>query len=145
MNMRMPHNVRKRWMMKESKFQFLAPYLTQVHFELNPEFDPEDKSCEIKMQNDFSVHIKKGKEENRANVELVLEINMDNENAPFKMKIGVASDFRWDDLPEKAVESMLNINAPALLLGYMRPAVANITNSSNLPVYNLPFINFKEQ
>ena len=42
------------------------------------------------------------------------------------------------------VNSMLNVNAPALLLGYMRPIVSSITNSSALPVYNIPFINFKE-
>lgn len=62
----------------------------------------------------------------------------------FKLRIKVASDFKWEDLDEKTAESMLNLNAPALLLGYMRPIVANITNSSNFPAYNLPFINFKE-
>ena len=56
----------------------------------------------------------------------------------------MASDFKWEDLDEKTVDSMLNLNAPALLLSYMRPIVANITNSSKFPTYNLPFINFKE-
>lgn len=37
---------------------------------------------------------------------------------------------------------MINTSAPAPLLGYMRPIVASITNSSKYPAYNLPFINF---
>lgn len=41
-------------------------------------------------------------------------------------------------------EAMLKCNAPALLLSYMRPIVANITNVSKFPVYNLPFVNFQE-
>lgn len=51
---------------------------------------------------------------------------------------------KWEEMDKKIIESMLRMNAPALLLGYMRPIVANITNSSNFPVYNLPFLNVKE-
>ncbi len=83
-------------------------------------------------------------EQNQKTCKLLLESNKDNENAPFKIIAKVAADFRWEDLDEEAVEAMLNLNAPALLLGYMRPIVANVTNSSAFPAYNLPFINFKE-
>lgn len=130
--------------MKSSKFQFLNPYLVEVYFVVNPNFASGVDNVEIEMQNAFNIQIKRSKNENRANVELTLETNTENEKAPFKLRIKVASDFKWEDLDEKTVESMLNLNAPALLLGYMRPIVANITNSSNFPAYNLPFINFKE-
>ena len=56
----------------------------------------------------------------------------------------MSSDFEWEDMDESMIDTMLHINAPALLLGYMRPIVATITNSSKYPVYNLPFINFNE-
>ncbi|MDC7291381.1 protein-export chaperone SecB [Blautia schinkii] len=127
--------------MRPSKFQFVSPYLKEVHFELNPQFDVADKQFEV--QNSFNVQVKRSEKENRANVELLLETNIEEKNAPFTLRIKVASDFKWDDLDEKTVESMLNFNAPALLLGYMRPIVANITNSSNMPAYNIPFISFK--
>lgn len=130
--------------MQLSKFQFLNPYLVDVYFCVNSDFASDAYDGEIEMQNDFKVHVKRSKNENRANVQLELETNMTNEKAPFSLRIKVASDFKWEDLDDKTVESMLNLNAPALLLGYMRPIVANITNSSNLPPYNLPFINFKE-
>lgn len=128
--------------MKPSKFQFLNPYLKEVYFVVNPDFHVNDGETE--MQNSFSVQIKRSENDNRANVELGLETNIDNEKAPFKLRMKVASDFKWEDLDDETVDAMLGLNAPALLLGYMRPIVANITNSSNFPAYNLPFINFKE-
>ncbi len=82
--------------------------------------------------------------ENRARVSLTLKVNAENKEAPFELEIKVVSDFKWEDMDENMVNSMLNVNAPALLLGYMRPIVSSITNSSALPVYNIPFINFKE-
>lgn len=128
--------------MKPSKFQFLNPYLKEVHFVVNPDFNTDDG--EIEMQNSFHVQVKRSENDNRANVELGLDMNLNNEKTPFKLQIRVASDFKWEDLDDKTVDAMLEQNAPALLLGYMRPIVANITNSSNFPAYNLPFINFKD-
>ena len=129
--------------MKPSKFQFLNPYLEEVYFAANADFQSDVETKQVEMQNVFHVNIKRSKDANRANVELILESNLDNEEAPFKLRIKVASDFKWEDLNEDVVDSMLNLNAPALLLGYMRPIVASITNSSNFPAYNLPFYNFK--
>ena len=130
--------------MKSSKFQFLNPYFEEVYFTVNPEYTPETNEGGIEMQNAFNIQVARSKNENRANVKLTLETNAENEKAPFKLRITMASDFRWEDMDETTVESMLRLNAPALLLGYMRPIVAIITNSSNFPVYNLPFFNFKE-
>lgn len=130
--------------MKSSKFQFVNPYLVEVHFIVNTDFSTDMENGEIEMKNEFNVQVERSKIENRANVLLELETNAENDKAPFSLQIKVASDFIWDDLDEGLVTSMLNQNAPALLLGYMRPIVANITNSSNFPAYNLPFINFRE-
>lgn len=129
--------------MKPSKFQFLNPYLEEVYFVANPDFISSEEDSELEMKNIFNVQVERSKNENRANVGLELEINPENEQAPFKLRIKVASDFKWEDLEEETVESMLNYNAPALLLSYMRPIVSSLTNSSNFPAYNLPFINFK--
>ena len=126
--------------MKPSKFQFINPYLMEVNYKINSDFNAD----EIELKNSFDIQVKRSDDKNRANVALTLNVNAENENAPFMLKIKVASDFKWEDLDDKTVESMLKFNAPALLLGYMSPIVASITNSSNLPTYNLPFINFKE-
>lgn len=76
---------------------------------------------------------------------LTLNVNKENAKAPFMIEISAASDFKWDDHVENDLaDNMLHVNAPALLLGYMRPIVANITNSAGYPAYNVPFINFTE-
>ena len=129
--------------MKKSKFQFINPYLKEAAFKRNPNFIPDD--TEFVMQNSFHVHVRRIGKENRANVELELETNKKADDAPFQMHVRVASDFKWEDLDDDTVEKLLNSNAPALLLSYMRPIVANLTNASNLPMYNLPFVNFKAE
>lgn len=129
--------------MRQSNFQFLNPYLEKIYFKTNDNFDIDNDEYEIK--NAFNIEIKRSKTDNLAKVSLTLDINNENdEDAPFTLNIKVTSDFKWLDMPEEMVEIMLKCNAPSLLLSYMRPIVANITNSSNYPVYNLPFINFKE-
>ncbi len=126
--------------MKQSSFQFVNPYLEELFFEGNhvPDIDP----AEVEIQNSFHVQVKRSKDDNRAKVELTLEIK--NQNAPFQLRIKVSSDFKWEELDEDTIQAMLKRNAPALLMGYMRPIVASVTNSSRFPVYNLPFINFAE-
>lgn len=142
----MPHKEKKERKsngMKESKFQFLNPYLEEVYFIVNPDFNV-DNNENIEMKNSFGVQIKRDENGNRANVSLELKTNIEDEKAPFQLQIKVASDFQWEDLDDEQVKAMLKLNAPSLLLGYMRPIVASITNSSRMPVYNLPFINFKD-
>lgn len=99
--------------MKPSKFQFLNPYLVEVNFVTNPDFISGKNDDDVEMQNVFNVQVRKSKNENRANVELTLETNAENDQAPFKLKIKVASDFKWEDLSDERVESMLKMNAPA--------------------------------
>lgn len=128
--------------------EFLKGYdgicVTDGYQVYHPDFISGKNDDDVEMQNVFNVQVRKSKNENRANVELTLETNAENDQAPFKLKIKVASDFKWEDLSDERVESMLKMNAPALLLGYMRLIVAGLTNSSNFATYNLPFINFKE-
>lgn len=128
--------------MRESKFQFRDPYLEELYFVEHEEFDIGEVN--IEMKNSTNTQVTRSVNDNSAKVELTLEINIDNKEAPFELRIKFSSYFRWEDLDEKAVEDLLKYNAPALLLGYMRPIVAGITSSSRFPTYNLPFINFME-
>lgn len=127
--------------MKESEFKFVDPYLEKLVFFENKSFDA--KKQEVKFENIFDIEINRKEDENIAKVVLQLQVGTDGE-APFKLWIRVASNFMWENLSEEILDIMLNNNAPALLLGYMRPIVASITNSSKFPTYNLPFMNFKD-
>ena len=58
----------------------------------------------------------------------------------------MGSEFSWEDEKEDdLISELLNINAPALLTGYMRPIISLITSSSRFPTFNLPFLDFTQQ
>ena len=50
--------------MKSSKFQFINPYLKEIYFVVNPDFNPDDKDLE--MKNSFNVQIKRSENDNRS-------------------------------------------------------------------------------
>ena len=126
--------------MRKCGFQFQQPCLENIEFKLNLEFEPEESGFE--MENSFTVEVDKNSENNMARVALTLNLNKNNNKAPFELTIKMASEFKWEKPDEEVAEELLKCNAPALLLSYMRPIVANIINSSGLPVYNLPFVDF---
>ena len=130
--------------MNKSDFQFVKPYLKEVSMVKNAEFESDEER--IGISNSFGININKCENENKANVELLLEINKDMENVPFQLTAVIASDFKWENgIDEKNIDTFLNVNSPALLLAYLRPIVASLTNSAGFQAYNLPFIDFTKQ
>lgn len=129
--------------MKESGFQFSNPVLTQLSFSINENFiPPEDGRLEIKIDNTLGYGEKNG---NGCPISLKIHIGDETEESPFIIIVEMVSIFTWDEqIKEEQLEYLRTQNAPALLLGYIRPIVSNITNLSPYSVYNIPFINFTE-
>lgn len=128
--------------MTESKFQFKTPILEQVDFKINPNFTAN--GTDVKIENTFNINISKNSKQNFAIVHLELLINKNTEDAPFSASITISSKFTWNRMCDDEIDKMLNTNAPAVLLSYARPIIANLTNSSPYPAYNLPLINFNK-
>ena len=127
--------------MKQSNFQFSDPNLIHLNFHINDDFDSNDFES-IKI--DGSTRVLKSKENNVSIVEFTLKIGEEDRNSPFYIEAVMKADFKWDEkLDAKIVENMLSINAPSLIVGYMRPIIANITNMSQYPIFNLPFLNMQ--
>ncbi len=132
---------------KESKFKFERPYLLALDFKVNMDLSPDvDMETNVKFNLEQSV----SKNDREANVVFHIDINQMysefKENQCFKMFLTLGCIFKWDsDLKEEIIENLLDINAPALLLSYARPIIANITQQSGLPPYNIPFINFTDE
>ena len=56
------------------------------------------------------------------------------------------ASFRWDEKTTRDMaDKLLKSNAPALLLGYIRPHIAQITEASPINTVHIPFMNFTEQ
>ena len=70
--------------MRQSKFQFLNPYLEKVNFVTNQDFESDADVDEIEIQNTFDIQVKKSMNENRARVSLTLKVNAENKEAPFE-------------------------------------------------------------
>lgn len=127
--------------MKKSKFQFSNPNLINLVFEVNPSFD-EKLFESLKLESHTKIIKMQG--QNKANVEMCMNIGGMKKEYPFVINIIMASDFMWEDeLEEVLVDRLLKANATSLILSYMRPIISNITNNSKYPVFNLPFLDMQ--
>ncbi len=81
-----------------------------------------------------------------------MTIGHEGNDVPFMITIAEQARFMWesndefiDENEEECIDRLLRQNAPALLIGYIRPIIASITSSSPFPTYNLPFIDLTEK
>lgn len=125
-----------------SNFQFTNPVLANLEFKFNEQFDVD--SGEINIQTHVEIKISKEDSETEAVVRLEIIIGSDDSEMPFYLKAEETAHFRWDEgiYSDDDIDALLSQNAPALLLAYLRPIVATVTNSSPVGSYNIPFINF---
>lgn len=130
--------------MKESSLKFTNPSITHLVFDINSEFKEKDS---VSITNTFNVEVSKGKDESAAVVQLNIIVGDKDfsKDVPFYFNITIGAMFSWDDVyDDETLQTLLSKNAPALLLGYARPIIANITESSPIPAYHIPFYNFTE-
>jgi len=127
--------------MNKSRFQFSNPELEKVEFLVNDSFNREE--CDgIAMQSNTEVKVLEG---NEAYVALTLNVGDESDGQPFKILVKMSARFHWDEsLDEEKVKKLLNINAPAALLSYIRPIISSMTGSSKYPALNIPFIDFTQ-
>ncbi|MCT4411884.1 hypothetical protein EFT44_10045 [Leuconostoc falkenbergense] len=128
----------------------------QVHFKFsNPQLsgammrvldrDISDEPAVIIKQVKISSNVT-NKEDQKAQVSLTVA-NFDDvddlDDKPYVFTVTYTSEFSWsEDVEEKNVEAFLTINAPALLLSYVRNTVSNLTSSAKVERLDLPFYDF---
>lgn len=129
--------------MKQSQFQFSDPALTKLIFSINDKdlSKQEGKEIPIKVQTQI------GKQTmNTAIVALTVDVGEESSDFLFYISVTMQALFRWDDkTPSDMADQLLKNNAPALLLGYIRPYIAQITEASPINTVHIPFMNFTEQ
>ncbi len=128
--------------MKNTSYQFSQPYIVNSIFRTNENFDAGAKQS-IEISTKPEKIIKRSKDNPLlATVGLTITIGEESKKSPFYLKLTMCADFTWEDKSDEEVNKFLSINAPALIVGYMRPIIALITSNSKFPTFNIPFINF---
>lgn len=128
----------------ESKFRIIIPKLKKLEYEFNDECEKQE-SFKLKIQTETKI-LKKA---NSALVSLKLQIfdkvEYELNEVPFYISIIMFSEFEWDEsVDERAIPSLLENNAPAVILSYIRPFISNLTVGSGYPPLIIPLLNFKE-
>lgn len=126
----------------ESFFQFKNPVLKEIEFKINDGF-VNNVSNEVKITANMSVRINRQAVINEAVVDLAVKIGAERDDVPYYIYVVEGANFKWKEgLGEDQINSLLNVNAPTLLLSYLRPIVSQITSASMYGAYNIPFMNF---
>ena len=125
--------------LKKSKFKFERPILKRFLFNENKNFEEKE---ELKIEIELEKRIEK--EDKNGEVSIIFKTVNSNE-IPFFIEVEINSKVMWDDgLTEEEIKNALEINAPSLLISYVRPLVALVTGNSKYPSWNIPFLDMRK-
>jgi len=127
--------------MKESFFKLKKQTTEEVIFKKNDDYKERGG-----VSLDFipKIEIKK-LNSNEAEVTLTFSVFKESqlEEKPFFISVKQKGHFEWGkDTPEDAVDRLLSMNAPAILLSYIRSIISQITAFSGFPALIVPLIDF---
>ena len=128
--------------MKESFFRLKSQSTEEIIFKKNNDF--KDKKIKLEFSHKLEV---KNISETSSNVKLIFNIFTEKKlrESPFFISITQSGVFEYPkDINKKTLENLLNINAPAALLSYIRGIISQITAFSGYPALIIPLINFSE-
>lgn len=131
-----------------SAFQFTNPLLMNMQFSVNREYqnDPDGESINIPVEMKASKPDIAECKDKTAMVLLTVTVGKAGAEYPYYVTVEMGANFRWDDsIEDDMAEALLTRNAPALLLGYIRPYIAQITEASPIGAVHLPFMNFNPE
>ncbi len=131
--------------MKISEFKIENQRITNVIFKIN------ENGYKDKVDYQFHTQVTIGKSEkisNKAKVTLQFEVFKEEEleTRPYYLQCTIEGIFSWEEgvLNDDIIEDLLRINAPAVLLSYIRSTTSLITLSAGFVPLVIPLINFKE-
>ena len=126
--------------MKESFFRLKSQFTEEIIFKKNSDF--KDRKIKLKVSHKLEI---KNIDETSSNVKLIFSIFTEEElvESPFFISITQLGEFQYpSNLDKTDLENLLNINAPAVLLSYIRGLISQITAFSGYPALIVPLMNF---
>ena len=123
--------------MIESFFRLKSQFTEEIIFKKNSDF--KDRKIKLKVSHKLEI---KNIDETSSNVKLIFSIFTEAES-PFFISITQLGEFQYpSNLDKTDLENLLNINAPAVLLSYIRGLISQITAFSGYPALIVPLMNF---
>jgi preprotein translocase subunit SecB len=136
----------------KSVLEFTKPFLVQSLFTDNHKNDDKQGEITLSLKTKHS-NIVKDDEGNCSAKVLLTVSNMfsgkedDDEvsstDDAYNILVTMEASFRWPNkIDESLVNDFLTMNAPSLLLSYVRPIVSSLTAQSRFNPEDIPFMNF---
>lgn len=135
----------------KSNFQFQEPRLVESIFIENPNYKgkfQEINTLNLGLRYSISAPKKVNKNndmESMAQLTVMSSEKMNlDDNTPCYLRVTMRAKFKWNskDFSEETAKQLMQVNAPSLLLSYIRPNVVNLTENSDIPTQHIPFVNF---
>ncbi len=131
---------------KESNFKIKIPKIKKIEYEINESYEKSLNPINLNIHTETQIY--KSSLENRAVVSLELQIfdkcTYKKVGAPFYVNSIMFGEFEWDEsIEENMLNSLLETNAPAVLLSYMRPYISSLTTGSGHKPLIIPLLNFR--
>lgn len=128
---------------KMSEFQVRNIRLIEIAFKRN---DKTVEAKEFQLKPKIVATVKRFNEKRIAIVVLNVSLFEDIEDAPFAANVSYEGEFIWDEtVSEERLQTLLDVNAPAVLYSYMRPVFTDFTTKACFPPLILPMANFTKQ
>ena len=135
---------------QKSTFQFDNPVLLESVFFENLTYKEDFSNIgQLPFKINKIIGEKQKLDEDRIGAPVVLTLTTSekmelDENTPCFIRVTMRANFVWNrnDFSEDSVDKLLSVNAPSLLLGYIRPKIVSLTQDSDVPTQQIPFINF---
>jgi preprotein translocase subunit SecB len=129
----------------KSDFQLTRQRLISVSYEHNPKFEAKGS-----VDLDMDVQLQHSPVEGKPAARLIMIFSIFKESpleaVPFKISATIQGDFSWaESVPPEDVQKLLAVNAPTVLMAYIRPIISQLTVFSGIPALVVPLINFAAQ
>jgi len=125
------------------QFEFRDFRLLSIHFELknNKEYKP---TKDVRVSTVLSLKHDLLKDKKR--LRLFMKLDICGDELPFSLGAEVGGLFVFPKTIKNAssLDKVARINCAAIVFPYLREIVADITRRANLPILNLPPVNFVE-
>ncbi|WP_041826715.1 protein-export chaperone SecB [Streptococcus salivarius] len=127
----------------KSQFQFSRPVLKEAIFLANADEKDED----VVFSFETRVQEPQRNEDNQFSSKVTFTVSnfedlSSTSDEPYFLRVSMESTFSWVEILDFSVDDFLKINAPSLLLSFIRPIIANLTGVSEYKDQFLPFIDF---